>query len=105
MSFLVAGDKIFGRNIAIENAALLARNEAEMLKAAASQLESIDDTEYEIETGGRLFYIKRHVLETEALDSIIGNYPVKTVEIQIFKDREAEKPLTSFTLLQGYGIR
>ena len=105
MSFLLSGDKLYSRNLLIVKAAQLAQNEAELLKARSSSFEMIEDKEYEEEVGNRMFMIKRNVLDTVMLDSVFSGYPVEAVEIQIMEGADSEKPLTSFKLLQGYGIK
>jgi Tfp pilus assembly protein PilV len=105
MGFLLSGDKLYSRNMLIVKAAQLARNEAELLKARSHSFEMIEDKEYEEEVGNRMFMIKRNVLDTVMLDSLFSGYPVEAVEIQIMEGADSEKPLTSFKLLQGYGVK
>lgn len=105
MNFLLSGDKLYGRNLLIVNAARLAQNEAEALKAQAFSPEMIEENEYEEEIGNRMFFIKRNVLDSAVFDSLFSGYPIKVVEIRVMEGVDSEKPLTSFKMLQGYGVR
>lgn len=105
MNFLLSGDKLYGRNLLIVNASQLARNEAEALKAQAYSLETIEENEFEEEIGDRMFVIKRNVLDSAVFDSLFSGYPIKVVEIHVMEGVDAEKPLTSFKMLQGYNLK
>lgn len=105
MNFLLSGDKLYGRNLLIVNAARLARNEAEALKAQAYSLETIEGNEYEEEVGNRSYYIKRDVLDSAVFDSIFSGYPIEVVEITVLESADSEKHLARFKMLQGYNIQ
>ena len=105
LNFLLSGDKLYSRNLLIVNAAQLAQNEAEALKAQAYSLETIEENEFEEEVGNRVYVVKRNILDSAVFDSLFSGYPIKVVEIHVMEGVDSEKPLTSFKMLQGYNIK
>ena len=105
LNFLLSGDKLYGRNLLVVNAAQLAQNEAEALKAQSYSLETIEDNEFEEEIGNRMYVIKRTVLDSAVFDSLFSGYPIKVVEIHVMEGFDSEKSLTSFKMLQGYNLK
>lgn len=108
--FVAAGDRLFGRNMLIENAAQVARNAAEVLKAQAPGIEMIEESEYETSMGGRSFVVKRKVLEAGAIDTLISEYPVKAITLEVYESYDEDynlpsKPLISFKYIQGYNVK
>ncbi len=110
LKFVSAGDILFGRNILIENASQLAQNEAELLKAQSPGIETVEEREYETSMGGRAFVVKRLVCEADSVDTLVSNYPLKGITLEIYEgyndDYEmSAKPIISFKYIQGYNVK
>ncbi len=109
--FVSAGDILFGRNMLIENAAQVAQNAVEALKAQAPYSESIEEREYEASMGGRTFYIAQKVQDAGVIDTLISDYPVKAITLEIYEKNDDDyyyedaAPLISFEYIQGYAVK
>lgn len=102
MQFIHTGDKIYGRSQLLRKASILARNEAEIIKAQAPLTESIEEVEYEKQIDKRTFIIKRTVMDNDSLQSLAKNYPVKEIVIQVIDPLRPDTTLAMFKFLQGY---
>ena len=112
MQCLHTGDKIFWKSSTLDKASILAQNEVERIKSEAPVSEDIEELEFEKEIDNTKFIIKRKIIEDDSITSQISNYPIKAIEIQVWEYNDNEeyyensiKPLVSFRLLQGYGIK
>jgi type II secretory pathway pseudopilin PulG len=110
LRFVLTGDILFGRNLLIENAAQLASNEIETLKAEALVSDTIEGKEYEASLGGRKFMVARNVLPADSVDALLQGYDAKGIELLIYElqdgaDYTETKPLVSLKYLQGFNVK
>lgn len=112
MQCVHTGDKIFWKSSTIDKASILAQNEVERIKSEAPVSEDIEALEFEKEIDNKKFIVNRVIIEDDSINSRIYNYPIKAIEIQVreYNDNDGYavdtiKPLVSFRLLQGYGIK
>jgi Tfp pilus assembly protein PilV len=100
IQFLVAGDKVRGRALTLDRAAMLARNEAERIKSASGLEEPLADSSYEESCGGALFTVERSVVERD--EENLPAYLQKTQELRIVVKRAGtDSALVSLRLIQG----
>lgn len=104
MRFFVAGDRLYSKSVVVKNATHLAQNEAEILKVEAPLSEEIEEREYEKEVGKRSYIIRRSVVAQDSLDSLINEFTLREVRIQVSDQLKPEEPLVTFRMLQGYHI-
>lgn len=102
MQFLTTGDRLFGRNVLVENATRLANNEAEFLKAGEVSLENIEDAEYEIEVAKRLYQVNRIIMSKDSLDSLVNHFPIRQVNIYVKDLSKQDDTLVVFKYIQGF---
>ncbi len=110
LKFVSAGDVLFGKNVLLENASQLAQNEAEILKAQAPGTGSVEEREYETSMGGREFVVKRHVFEADSVDSLVSDYPLKGITIEIYEGYNEDYelpggPILTFKYIQGFNVK
>jgi len=95
-------ERIRGRALYVENATLLAADEAERLRNTAAQLAQFEDSSYTAERDGRTFYVNRKIIEDDE-DRFTINKRLEPVHVMLEISAGAdsrEKPLT-FSLLIG----
>ncbi len=105
MNFLLAGERVYNRSILIEKAAGMAQNEAELIKAQAPEFGYIENRNYNEKTGARTLRLEREINNMESIDSLIGRYTIREIEIRVVEEKSPEDTLVTFKFIQGYDIK
>jgi prepilin-type N-terminal cleavage/methylation domain-containing protein len=105
LQFLYTFNNLYGRSTLLAQATAIARDEAETIKAKASQGTLPKEEEYAKAVGSRNFVIQRKIFDADSLNGLIANYTIKKIEIVVREERKPDGVLISVQFLQGYYIQ